>query len=150
LTVNEVNSNGLIDGVNVTELVRERVPLSSNSVINSSLTFAADVSSDEVQVSEVNDLPISELVLRTEMPNQVINGTKLVKGNVEFQVMFYCLFRFSIILNLKIKMKQGNVIVTQLNGHVPEEAAVNLVEKDQDAEFEFPVVSLSEFKLKSR
>ena len=32
---------------------------------------------------------------------------------------------------------------------VPEEAAVNLVEKDQDAEFELPVVSLSELKLKS-
>ena len=46
-------------------------------------------------------------------------------------------------------MKQGNVIVTQLNGRVPEEAAVNLVEKDQDAEFELPVVSLSELKLKS-
>jgi len=37
---------------------------------------------------QINDLPISELVLRTEMPNQVINGTKLVKGNVELQVMF--------------------------------------------------------------
>ena len=94
LTVNEVKSNGLIDGVNVTELVRERVPLSSNSVINSSLTLAADVSSDEVQVNEVNDLPISELVLRTQMPNQLIHGTKLVKGNVEFQVMFYCQFSF--------------------------------------------------------
>jgi hypothetical protein len=63
-------------------------PLTSNSVINSSLTFAADVSSHEVQVTQVNDLPISELVLRTEMPNQVINGMKLVKGNVELQVMF--------------------------------------------------------------
>ena len=88
MTVNEVNSNGLVDGVNVTELAHERVPLTSSSVINSSLTFAADVSSHEVQVTQVNELSISELVLRTEMPNQVINGTKLVKGNVELQVMF--------------------------------------------------------------
>jgi hypothetical protein len=76
--------------LNVTELIHERVPLPSKSVINLSLIFAADSSSEEVSL--VSDLPISELVLRTEMPNQAINGTKLAQGNVEFQVMFYCPF----------------------------------------------------------
>jgi hypothetical protein len=39
--------------------------------------------------------------------------------------------------------------VAQLNGRVPEKVAANLVENDQDAEFEFPVLSLSELKCKS-
>ena len=47
-------------------------------------------------------------------------------------------------------MKQGNVIVTQLNGPRSRRGCGQLqVEKDQDAEFELPVVSLSELKLKS-
>jgi hypothetical protein len=52
-------------------------------------------------------------------------------------------------LNSKIKIKQGNATVTQLNGRVPEKVAVSLVENDQDTEFEFIVLSLSELKCKS-
>ncbi len=56
-------------------------------------------------------------------------------------------FKFHSKISLKLFIKQGNVILTQLNGRVPEEAAVNLVKKDQDAEFELPAVNLNELPI---
>ena len=82
----ELAVGGLIDGVNVTDLLRRRVSLSDESTVEGNFTFLKTVDVGDVYLDRINDVDVNNLVLKTAAPNQVVSGTKFLRNGVTFQV----------------------------------------------------------------
>ena len=103
-------TSGIIDGVNVTSIFQQRVPLRGNSTIKSNIVFRNAVTAgkisafflptsscnkknnriaDNINVKNINDLTMSDVVLRTMAPGQVITGKKNLNGTMNIEVIIF-------------------------------------------------------------
>ncbi|XP_057372863.1 uncharacterized protein LOC130693696 [Daphnia carinata] len=111
--------SGMIDGVNLTSVLQQRVPLRGNSTIKSNIVFKDLVTADNISAKKINNLNMSDLAWKTIAPGQIITGKKHLNGTMDIQ---------------------GDITVDLLNGRNPEENAAFVVLKDQNADFQHPVV----------
>lgn len=111
--------SGMIDGVNLTSVLQQRVPLRGNSTIKSNIVFKDVVTADNISAKKINNLNMSDIAWKTIAPGQVITGKKHLNGTMDIQ---------------------GDITVDLLNGRNPEENAAFVVLKDQNANFQHPVI----------
>ena len=102
-------ASGIIDGVNITSMFQQRVPLRGNSTIKSNIVFTNAVTagitdlgtlfnnlvvnfslnplSDNISAKKINNLNMSDVALRTMAPGQVITGKKNLIGSMHIEVI---------------------------------------------------------------
>lgn len=100
--------SGMIDGVNFTSVLQQRVPLRGNSTIKSNIVFKDVVTAgkgyyqhcfnggnishvfiDNISAKKINNLNMSDIAWKTIAPGQVITGKKHLNGTMDIQVISF-------------------------------------------------------------
>ena len=107
-------TSGIIDGVNITSVLQQRVPLKGNCTLKTNIIFKNPVTAgkepqinvnictiliaiillitDNISAKKINNLNMTDLVWRTTAPGQIITGKKHLKGNLDVEVYFLTAF----------------------------------------------------------
>lgn len=74
--------NGLVDGVDLDYLLNNRVTIDGNQELTGDITFKDITIEGDLDIDYINDILLSDLVLRTGQDVQIITGEKTIKGGV--------------------------------------------------------------------
>ncbi|XP_047468903.1 uncharacterized protein LOC125025063 isoform X1 [Penaeus chinensis] len=82
ITVTDLQVNGLIDGVNLENLLASRITISENETISRSLAFETVKVEGDLTVNKINDIYLSNIVLKSGREQQDILDRKTLNGGL--------------------------------------------------------------------
>ncbi|XP_064103991.1 uncharacterized protein LOC135213793 [Macrobrachium nipponense] len=116
--------HGLIDGHNLDREMNNRIALSSSDTVLGDFTFDKLIIKGDLEVSNINDIQIADLVVKSGRSSQEITGQKTFNH-----------------LNVN-----GNIEAPIVDGIDFEEFQNRIIRKDQDKTFTLPVTFMKEVR----
>ncbi|XP_045619429.2 LOW QUALITY PROTEIN: uncharacterized protein [Procambarus clarkii] len=74
--------SGLIDGVDLTQVLANRTPLDHNQTLSGTWRFEAIKVEGDLEVAQINDVVVSDLVVKHGMTSQEVYGAKILTGGL--------------------------------------------------------------------